>query len=146
MFNQSKVIQCFTTPVSFLTHISTNFFLIYEVTFSLLIPLHSSCENNIKDKWRQHTASLGVCVISRRLWLASTVFDRTFDMYFFSLICSICGLWNKARSEGIFANWRKKWSARILWICFQVQVSIRFSCISQVRRMYPKSSYKMCLL
>jgi hypothetical protein len=42
----------------------------------------------------------------------STIFDRTFDMCFFSFIRSICGLEQSARRKNICANWRERWSAR----------------------------------
>lgn len=43
---------------------------------------------------------------------ASSIFDRTFDMCFFSFIRSICGLEQSARRKNICANWRERWSAR----------------------------------
>jgi len=70
-------------------------------------------ENDTNDKW-QHIASLGVCVISRRLWLVRQLplfsIERLTCVSF--LLSALFVDWNKARSGRIFAQTGEKDGAR----------------------------------
>lgn len=69
---------------------------------------------------------------------ASSSTVRTFDMCFFFFTRSICRLGQSACTrrgggegrKNICANRWEKWSARILWIRFQVQMPMRFPRVS----------------
>lgn len=118
--------------------LSSSFHLFY--TYFLLILLHVAQSIRVNMIWtidgsNEVSLLLGFAlfhVVCETSVPASTIFDWTFDMCFFSLIRFICGLEQSAKRKNICVNWWERWSARILWIRFQVQMPMRFPGVSQM--------------